>query len=378
MASKSFDIIIIGAGCAGLSLLVRMIESGKFANEKILLLDRVFKNRNDRTWCFWEKGQGYFENIVYHQWPHLQVMHAKGQLDLKAQPYQYKMIRGIDFYKYCFSIIKQVPNVTILYSEVSSIDTQTGTVTCGDDQFTGKQLFSSVLLQQPVLQAKEFYLLQHFMGWFIETETDSFKPDTAQLMNFNVSQHQGCTFVYVLPVSPRKALIEYTLFSEGELPDEEYQQGLTTFIKEQLLLPDYKITDTEKGVIPMTNLQFPQQEGRLNYIGTAGGQTKASTGYTFQFIQKQTAAIVKKMVEGQTSFVLQMPKRFHFYDSVLLRVLHERKIPGADVFYRMFQRNKASQVFKFLDNETSLPEEIQIMNSSVKSVFIPAALKEML
>lgn len=355
-----------------------MMESGKFKNQKILLLDRVFKNRNDRTWCFWEKDKGYFESIVYHQWTHLQIKHPDGELNLDADGYRYKMIRSADFYKHCLSIASASPNVSVLYEEVTAIDASNGIVTCGEQQFTANYLFSSVLLQQPVLQPKELYLLQHFMGWFIETETDSFSPDTAQLMNFNVSQQRGCTFVYVLPVSSRKALIEYTLFSEEELQEEEYRQGLQAFIKNQLSLSDYTIAEVEKGIIPMTNLDFPRQAGKVIYIGTAGGQTKASTGYTFQSIQKQAAAIVEKLATHQAPLVPASPQRFRFYDSVLLRVLHERKMAGADIFYQMFRHNKASRVFQFLDNETNFLDELSIMNSSRKSVFIPAALKEML
>lgn len=374
MTSK-YDHIIIGAGLSGLSLLVRMIESGQFRNKKILLLDKAFKNRNDKTWCFWEKGKGYFDQLVHHQWKHLQVKHPKGNIKLDAEPYRYKMVRSIDFYKHGTGTIQAAENVSVLYDEVSGIDTENGIVSCGEKTFQANVIFSSVLMQQPVLRKKELYLLQHFMGWMIETDTDLFDPDTAQLMNFNVSQERGCTFVYVLPVSRKKALIEYTLFSEEELSESEYEQGLQHFITEQLKISSYKIIEKEKGIIPMTNLQFPRQEGRLFYIGTAGGQTKASTGYTFQFIQKQSAAIIEKLLEGEEPLAPAPPKRFHFYDSVLLRVLHERKMAGADVFYQMFQRNKASQVLKFLDNETNFWEELKIMNSSKKSVFIPAAMK---
>lgn len=373
---KSFDIIIIGAGCAGLSLLVRLIESGRFAQQKILLLDREFKNKNDRTWCFWEKGEGYFEKIVYHQWPNLQVKHRDGQVDLAAAPYRYKMIRGIDFYKNCFSVIKAATYITILYDEVTAIDTAKGMVSCGNQQFSGTHLFSSVLMQPPQLAPKQFYLLQHFRGWWIETTKDAFDETTADLMNFNVSQQHGCTFVYVLPVSARKALIEYTLFSEEELKEAEYEAGLKTFIQNELKLTDYTITEKEKGVIPMTNLHFPKQEGKLFYMGTAGGQTKASSGYTFRFIQKQSAAILQKLLQNKPPLVSVSGRRFHLYDSVLLRVLHERKISGADVFYQMFRRNKATEVFRFLDNETNLREELQLMNSTNKKVFIPAAMKE--
>jgi lycopene beta-cyclase len=60
-----YDYIIAGAGAAGLSLLTRMIACGKFSDKKILIIDKAAKTVNDRTWCFWEKEQGFFEDIVY-------------------------------------------------------------------------------------------------------------------------------------------------------------------------------------------------------------------------------------------------------------------------------------------------------------------------
>jgi lycopene beta-cyclase len=127
----------------------------------------------------------------------------------------------------------------------------------------------------------------------------------------------------------------------------------------------------------MTNLVFPTQQEKITYIGTAGGQTKASTGYTFQYIQKHSDALVAALRKTGDVNITSPAKRFRFYDSVLLRVLHERKLAGADVFYRLFLKNPASRVFRFLDNETSFPEELQIMNSTPKGIFVSAALKEL-
>ncbi|MEO7310868.1 MAG: lycopene cyclase family protein [Chitinophagaceae bacterium] len=374
--AQSFDYIILGAGCAGLSLAVRLVESGQFADKKILLCDKQPKNLNDRTWCFWEQEPGYFEGIVHHRYDKLWLKHPQGNLDLDIVPYSYKMIRGIDFYNHCFTILHKAPNVTVMYGEVSGIDTNAGIVSSGDEQYKAEHIFSSVLLQPPQLHTNQYYLLQHFRGWWVETSEDFFNPGEADMMNFNTSQEHGCTFVYVLPVSKRRALVEYTLFTEQELQPEQYDEGLKTFISQQLHLTDYTIHEVEHGVIPMTNIHFPQQEGKVVFIGTAGGQTKASTGYTFRFIQKQSDAIVAALAGSGKLVLPKTAARFMFYDSVLLRVLQEGKQSGADVFYRMFFKNKGRNVLRFLDNESSIGEELEIMNSTKKSVFVRAGITE--
>src|SRR5947208_2926132 len=97
---KDFDYIISGAGAAGLSLLMRLMEHKAFDNKSILVVDKALKNQNDHTWCFWEKEPGLFQPIVYRSWEqvHFYSNHYSSLIDLA--PYHYKMIRSIDFYNY--------------------------------------------------------------------------------------------------------------------------------------------------------------------------------------------------------------------------------------------------------------------------------------
>jgi lycopene beta-cyclase len=351
-----------------------MLDEPALSGKKILLVDRQVKNLNDRTWCFWESGEGYFESIIHHTWSHLWVKHPEGKVPLDMGDYHYKMIRGLDFYKSCFSRINRADNIEVLYGEVTDVQTDEGTIKVNGQEFKAERIFSSSLIEPPVLKPDELYLLQHFKGWWIETAEDFFDDSDADLMNFCTSQVHGCTFLYVLPVSKRRALVEYTLFTEEPLTSDQYDEGLKEFIKNELGLTDYKITETEQGVIPMTNMRFPEKKGKITFIGTAGGQTKPSTGYTFQFIQKHAVQLVESLVKGTA--IKQTPKRFHFYDSVLLRVLHERKEPGADVFYKLFKKNKASGILRFLDNESTIMDEIGVMNATNRLLFFKAAIRK--
>ena len=102
----SYDYIIAGAGCAGLSLAVHMIQSGHFNNRKILIIDKEDKQKNDRTWCFWETEPGLFEAIVHRQWKSAWFYGEGFSQLMELSPYQYKLIRGIDFYNYSFIVTK--------------------------------------------------------------------------------------------------------------------------------------------------------------------------------------------------------------------------------------------------------------------------------
>jgi lycopene beta-cyclase len=381
LSDKVYDFIITGAGCAGLSLAMHMIESGKFADKKILLIDKDDKKKNDRTWSFWETSSGLFESIVYKRWRRTWVHNTDFSRLLDISPYEYKMIRGIDFYNYCFSIIKQHTNFKVIYGEIKSMSTENSksVVQVNDDQFIADYTFSSILLEKPITTAKTYYLLQHFKGWVIETPEPAFNENEATLMDFRTGQQYGTAFVYVKPFSTTKALIEYTLFTEKLLQPVQYEEGLREYLKNILNISEYTIEEEEWGVIPMTNFKFPVANGRIINIGTAGGQTKASSGYTFRFIQKHSARLVENLIKRNNPFVA-LPgssRKFRFYDSTLLYILQQHKLPGDKIFTQLFKKNKPQQVLRFLDNETSLADEIKIFSSLPIGVFLKAAIKQL-
>lgn len=196
-------------------------------------------------------------------------------------------------------------------------------------------------------------------------------------MDFRVGQQHGTTFVYVMPFEPNRALIEYTLFSSTLLKPEEYDEGLKEYISNYLGVSSYSVAEVEAGVIPMTNYKFPRNNGNIINIGTAGGQTKASSGYTFNFIQKHSAAIVKSLARGKSPVVNAASRRFDFYDSTLLHILHHNKVPGDHIFSRFFKKNKPQRVLRFLDNESSLSEELLLISSLPTMPFLKAALKQL-
>ncbi len=291
------------------------------------------------------------------------------------------MIRGIDFYNYAFGLISQQSNFEIATGEISLLknENEFGSVIINGKEVKAQYIFNSIIFQQPVLRSNEYYLLQHFKGWIIETEQDVFDKNVAVLMDFRVAQTHGTTFVYVMPFEKNKALVEYTLFSHDELTQKEYDDALKKYIKEFVTAQGYKISEEEYGVIPMTNHRFAVNNGNIINIGTAGGQTKASSGYTFQFIQNQSAAITHQLVNGNSAAVKTkaLLKRFNFYDSTLLNILHHKKLEGRKIFSQLFKKNKPQHVLRFLDNDSSFIEELQIISSLPTGVFLKAALQQL-
>ena len=233
---QGYDFIFLGAGCASLSLVMRMIKSGNFNDKKILLIDKEPKTRNDRTWCFWEKQDGFFADIVYKKWNRLSFLSDEYADVMDISPYQYKMIRGLDFYNYCFNEISKHPNIEISYADIKSISFENKTLKLeANDHSTelyGETVFNSLSLHENRQQAGNVIdILQHFKGWIIEAPTAVFDPAVATFMDFRVPQTRGTTFAYVLPFSETKALVELTLFTKSVLKDEEYDEALTNYLE---------------------------------------------------------------------------------------------------------------------------------------------------
>ena len=377
---NKYDYIICGAGAAGLSLLMRFMKNPYFKDKQILVVDKVKKDKNDRTWCFWEAKPGLFEPIVHHQWKHVYFHSHNFSSRLNIAPYNYKMIRGIDFYNYVYQQASLHTNITFQYGNITALGNEGNSafVLLDNDKIHASYVFNSIQFTPPIIPSNKFQLLQHFKGWTIETVEPIFNTEEATMMDFRVSQHHGTTFGYVLPVAQNRALVEYTLFTKNLLPQEEYDLGLKNYIADFVKTSQYNIVEEEFGIIPMTNYKFSKGEGRIVNIGTVSGQTKPSSGYTFQFIQKHSDALVTSLINYNHPFIKNagIPARFNFYDTTFLNVLYNNKVEGEKIFTDMFSKNSPDKIFRFLDNESTLEDELNIMGSLPFAPFTKAAISE--
>lgn len=374
-----YDYIIIGAGAAGLLLANALGKDEFFASKSILVLNKDNKSENDRTWCFWERGKGPFDDLTHKTWDTIYVGGQQLQKSTSIAPYTYKMLRGIDFYNYFLPKVKAYPNITWVQEEVEHIEEQEKEVlvTTSSQKFIGQTVFSSLYDASILLKQSEFPVLQqHFLGWRIKTEQSVFKDGEATFMDFSVPQKGNTRFMYVLPISDTEALVEYTLFSEHLLEKTEYQEAIKTYIKKEYNDTKYTIQETEFGCIPMTCYPFHQHNtNRVLHIGIAGGWAKPSTGYTFYNTSQQVPKLVGYLKAGKPLSQFHQKSRFTFYDMLLLDILYENNHLGHEIFESMFKRRKASLILKFLENETNLWEELKIVTAPKPMPFIKALFK---
>ncbi len=388
----NYDYIIAGAGCAGLSLLHYILKEESLIQKKILVIDKSLKKSNDRTWCFWEEGQSDFEDILTSSWNTISIHNADQNFHLATTPFSYKMIDGLSFYENIITKAKQYKNIEWKEAEIHSLENNTVYWETGSAK--AHYIFSSLLPFNPVFHdsdsiskldsiAKNYaskpFLWQHFKGVTVQFEKDLFDHTTARLMDFNVEQHDATAFMYVLPINSKKALFEYTLFSKSILNKDEYEEEINAYLQKNYPNQMYSLLHEEYGAIPMT-----QNSLIMNYpvgvvpIGTIGAAVKASTGYAFKFIQEQTKNIAISLSKKEMPNALIQKTRHYFYDAVLLDILYNNKMKGAEIFTRIFQKNKASTIFRFLSNTSSIFDDIKIMRTLPTRLFLWTAIRILL
>lgn len=380
MKKDTYDIVICGSGAAGLLLALRLHQNPFFKDYSVLLIDAAIKNTNDRTWCFWEKQQGPLEAIVHHRWEHGLFKSPSFTQDLYLNPYTYKMIRGIDFYNHILPQLQANPQFDFLNTKVNSIETQDTQTAIHTNEGTvvGTQVFSSIYQPKWITKQQKYPLLQqHFVGWIVETENPCFTPEQLTFMDFDIPNSDATRFMYVLPFTTNKALLEDTFFSANLLPKATYEKALRAYL-EKMGAGSFRILETEQGSIPMTAYPFHKHNtSSLLHIGTAGGWTKASTGYTFQNTLEQTERLVAFLQTKKPLNTFYKPSKFAFYDLLFLDVLARYNSRGSELFRLMFQKNSVQRIFKFLSNKTSFGEDLMIMRSFPIHWFVHALWKRL-
>ena len=369
---EKYDYIICGAGLSGLILASRIFEDRFFDDKNILLIDKDLKSSVNKTWCFWETGNSVWKDYIVKSWDTV-IFKSKGfKKEKSLQNYSYKMIKSKFFLDSIINKIKQANNFDFFQDEiVDFIESENNVlVKTKSNQFLANNVFNSCVDIDEIKSKTSYpFLLQHFLGWTIETEESVFNEKKATIMDFSIDQKDETRFFYVLPLSDKKALIEFTVFSKDLLKKDEYELELIKYIK-SLKIDKYKIIENEFGVIPMTCYPFERKNtSKILNIGTAGGWTKPSSGYTFKFIEKNTIKLLAHTKKNTQFSNFKIKTRHWIYDLIFLDVLYKNNYLGSNLFTKMFSKNPMEKIFMFLDNETSIIDELKITASFPKRIF---------
>jgi lycopene beta-cyclase len=375
-ADVEADVAVVGAGGAGLSLLLAIDAAFAGSPESapsVVLVDPEHRRGADRTWCFWDSGPQAgsqdLELLLHRAWSRLELVdRGGGRRALDVAPLRYVMLRSQDYYAAAEAAAARLGVRRVTAPADRVVDTASGAVVhAGDRRVRARWAFDS--RPAPPRRPGLTTLLQHFRGRTVRFPEPCLDPARPTLMDFSVPQPaRGVAFAYCLPLDARRALVEYTEFSRERLPTDAYDAALDAYLRARWAVDpaDTAVEAVEDGVIPMTDAPFPRRAGRHVFrLGTAGGATRPSTGYTFAAMRRQAVAVAAGLRDGREPLPpAPYPARHRWMDAVLLRALDRGLVPGPELFVRLFERNPPERVLRFLDGATGLREDLALMATS--------------
>lgn len=336
---------IAGAGAAGLSLALRLVRAG-IPDLRLTLIDRDFTPVSDRTWCFWDDDSLVLPGIARRQWTTLRIDGPMGPLQAPLRQHTYHMVDSGDFKRLALAELER-HDVVFRQSEVHP------------DELDADLVFQSVT--PPVRTGP--WLKQHFLGIELRADRPVFDADVATIMDFNVDQSHGFAFMYLLPLSDTHALLEYTLFTDTVLEKETYRQEIMRYAQRLAPGASFESEREEFGVIPMVVGDWNPGVGRIQNIGAAAGLAKASTGYTFSRIQRDSAQIAASLKRGMLHRPNPSTSRKQWMDSLILKILREDPTHAVAIFETLFRANGFDTMLRFLDEKSDLTDDLRLMAS---------------
>ena len=186
---STFDYVILGGGCAGLSLAYELEIQGRLKRKSLAIVEPRMLYSRDKTWSFWKVEPHHHEDCVIGEWSRFRVTTGTEDRVVECGDTPYQTIDSGLFYKKVTERLSENPRVEFFNSsEHVNID--------------GAVVFNSV----PPMLANDTRTFQHFKGLEIETEEDAFDPESVMLMDFDCDQRGQVHFFYVLPPTQKQSI----------------------------------------------------------------------------------------------------------------------------------------------------------------------------
>ena len=349
---KEFDYVILGGGCAGLSLAYQLDINNKIKNKTLAIVEMREEYKRDKTWSFWKITDHNFDDCIIKSWNNFTINIKSETYEVLNKEYPYQTIDSGLFYQKILKQLKQNKNIEYFKNT-------------NELKLENSIIFNSF----PKKENHENELWQHFKGLEIETSKNIFDDEIFNLMDFDCDQKKNVHFFYTLPFAKNRALIETTWLSKmNDKSLEDYDIQLETYIKDTLKIKDYKINYEEEGAIPLFYPRNKVHKNKIN-IGSSGGMTRLSTGYTFLNIQEHSKYLVNNIDQIQYVKPYHIGKKYEFLDKIFLNVLksHPEKMPK--IFFNMFKA-PPKKVIKFLSNKSNVFEDLGIILKMPTWIFI--------
>jgi len=369
-----FDLIILGGGCAGLSLGMRLAENPG-ACGRVLIIESRTGYVNDRTWCFWRLAPHRFDALIRYRWSQVAVRSADQSVlaDCRETPYQ--MLASEDFYAEACRLISNSNAVslelgTAFHGEVKQVarrwelDTVRGPITAS----------AIIDTRPPATSVDDVLLWQSFSGQEVSCNAAPFDTSTVQLMDFATANYDEVRFTYLLPMTPERALVETTVFGTQPRSAAALAARQLHAVERHCSGAPYHVHRTESGILPMgwrTRRALPADN--LVSAGIMHGGARPASGYAFERIQRwanEAAQALRRGGKPPSHRSDPLPTRM--MDRLLLQVLRTRPELGPQLFIELFSRANPARIIRFLSDKGTLADHFAMIAALPARPFLRA------
>ncbi len=352
---KNAHIAIAGAGCAGVSVAVELLA--RVPGTSITIFDPQETPSYNKTWCSWETQPHRFSEAISTRWRRVIVRSTDTEAVFDTSPHAYACVRAEDFYRIAWQRLADDRCTVRRGTGVESITEHPGGVDLTlrhPDGTETSESFTIVFDGRPPQHlipddSREPMLLQHFGGVELSVNAPSFDPSTATLMDFDVPQHDGTHFVYVLPFARDRVLVESTFMTPSLTSPIDYEANALSYARTKLAIDSADVVYREAGVLPMTLRPLgPPSTRRVWRIGTRAGISRPSSGYAFDAILRDTTRVIDALTAGRRRPPPPRPHLLNALDRVLLSWLTADASAATRAFPRLFRGAPPQRLIRFL------------------------------
>jgi len=388
MSGNQHPLVIIGGGCAGLSLAVHLCDAG--VDRSIIVVEprRLDDYNNDRTWCGFSTRPHRFDHLAKLRWANWDFFTEAARAPHRSKTCQYQQIAAGDFYADCLTRLSQDSRVELLLGH--SVNTINGpTVETIDRAGVTRTIVAGHIFDSrpPTLNEvtggpDDTLLWQQFVGLEVETNHDAFDPSTATMMDFRTPQRGEIHFVYVLPTTRRTALVEATGFLKRPGNYDTLHDDAARYLRDIIGIGEWRLSRREQGAIAMTTASIPARGAHVHSnahvarIGLGAGAAKPSTGYAFAAIQEHSERLARAVSQGRSLRSL-VPGRAvsRRLDQIFLAYLARYPSRAPELFLRIAAGTNADRFARFMMNHGSLLDDLAVIASMPKMPFVKQALR---
>jgi len=359
---RAFDLLMIGGGCASLSL---ARQAQDLPQQRIAVMDGKTK-RQDHAWGFFKSDiTADAAAMARKKWQAWQIITDAGAVTHHSDTRPYTCLESKAWLSYCQKEARQC-GVEFIQEMVTDFGPDRVSTDSGD-------VIASIILDSRPHPIPDGMMIQHFIGHEVQVNKPVFDPDTAILMDFRCDQSRGIHFIYVLPFSPTQALVESTMFSPKIEEDAFYEKAIDDYLAIHCGVTEKIILRREQGAIPMGIIKQDQVSGIA--IGGRGGAIRPSSGYAFGFIQKQIDRLITGLKNGRIPHDLSPHTPLDLWmDQVFLNVIRHHPALAPRLFHAMAKALTGDDMARFMSGDADHWLRLKVVMAMPKWPFLKAVL----